>query len=170
MPVLPETAIPAICPVAAIQVEAVPCTCKWDMGWDFLSPVMEADGPIEVAKQEVAMTPQLMTGQLKVHAGHTGLADKGYTMYSFRSRFRRIPRVSRKGVRLFRLYGVSFGSRKAWRVDTSEKARHQGRRVLITLRRNTLCHLARAKLIAVFLEVVQADHITVNSNSLGPKT
>lgn len=65
--------MPAICPGAALQqyVEAVR-TCHWDMGRGYLCPVIDVGGPVEAAKREVAMTPQLMTKRLKAHAGIAG--------------------------------------------------------------------------------------------------
>lgn len=61
VPLLPESTIPAIFPVAAMQqyVKAVG-TCSWDIRRGYLFSVIDADGPIDdVAKREVAMTPQL---------------------------------------------------------------------------------------------------------------
>lgn len=62
----------AIFPVATLQqyVEAVR-TCQWGMGRGYLFPNIEVDGPIQVAKRDVVMTPQLMTRQMKAGAGRS---------------------------------------------------------------------------------------------------
>lgn len=53
--------------------------CQWDMGGCYLFPAIDVEGPVQAAKRDVAMTltPQLMIGRLKAHAGHAGLAANG---------------------------------------------------------------------------------------------
>lgn len=83
--------------------------------------MIDADGPTGAAKREVAMAPPLMTGQLNVHVGHAGLADKGYAMHSFRVGSAVSQALQgRSIVQITVCSSVFLGSRNAWHVDTQE--------------------------------------------------
>ena len=85
MPICPEDKFPSLCPVGALQqyVEATQW-CNWDMSAGYLFPDIEVTGPIQKAKRSSPVSPQNMTSRLKTYAKFAGLAEKDYTMHSFR--------------------------------------------------------------------------------------
>ena len=83
--VAPDRDMPDACAVAALeQYGQAMRSCGWKAGQGFLFPEIKTTGDIGQARGDRAMAPRAMTARLQKYAQSAGLAERKFTMHSFR--------------------------------------------------------------------------------------